>query len=121
MTHPDAVFGEDGRVKVIAVIALARKHVREGAMASSAQLCLSDAVRLHLDDGNEEAARARALKSLAYSVGMFHDDYKFAAGISSAPRCEHCAGAVGSGPCPASDPDEPLYCEAAAEQIGAQS
>lgn len=58
------------------VLASARKHLG-GPMESSARLCLADALRLH-DAGNFEAARARALKSLAYSVGVFSPAYKAA-------------------------------------------
>lgn len=58
------------------VIALARKHASNGAaMQSSAQLCLTDAVAL-FDAGNLDAAKARAVKSLGYSVGVFHEDHK---------------------------------------------
>ena len=60
-------------------IILARKHVANGAvMESSARLCLADAIAL-FDKGVEDFAKSRALKSLAYSVGMFHQDYKRAA------------------------------------------
>lgn len=55
-------------------IILARKHLG-GAMESSARLCLSDAVLLY-DAGSYESARRQALRSLAYSVGVFHPDYK---------------------------------------------
>lgn len=58
------------------VIALARKHASNGAaMQSSAQLCLADAVAL-FDRGDLDNAKARAVKSLGYSVGCFHNDYK---------------------------------------------
>lgn len=60
-----------------AVIALARKNVG-GSMESSARLCLADAVALR-DSGDLVAAKARALRSLAYSVGVFGADYKLAA------------------------------------------
>jgi hypothetical protein len=60
-------------------IILARKHVGNGAaMDSSARLCLADAVAL-ADRGELEYAKARAVKSLGYSVGVFHADYKRAA------------------------------------------
>jgi hypothetical protein len=60
-------------------IILARKHVGNGAsMESSARLCLADAVALN-DRGEFEHAKARAVKSLGYSVGVFHADYKRAA------------------------------------------
>lgn len=59
------------------VIALARKYATDTAapMASSARLCLSDAVALY-DAGKLDDAKARAVKSLCYSVGVFHNDYK---------------------------------------------
>lgn len=61
------------------VIILARKHVGNGAaMESSARLCLADAVSLQAE-GQLDYAKARAIKSLAYSVGVFHADYKRAA------------------------------------------
>ena len=54
----------------------ARKHVGNGAaMESSARACLADAVRAN-DSGDLDAARMWALKSLAYSVGVFHDDHR---------------------------------------------
>ena len=56
-------------------IELAKKHWGKGGMSSSAQLCLVEAVSLY-DDGNFVSARERALKSLAYSVGILHPDYK---------------------------------------------
>lgn len=60
-------------------IRLARKHVSNGAqMESSARLCLADAIAL-LEKGDLAYAKARAVKSLAYSVGVFHTDYKKAA------------------------------------------
>lgn len=56
------------------VIALARKNLG-GQMESSARLCLQDAVNL-ADKGDLIYAKARALDSLKYSVGMFHKDYQ---------------------------------------------
>lgn len=56
------------------ILSLARKHLGSGAMDSSARLCLADAVRL-ADAGDYASARSRAIKSLAYSVGVFHADY----------------------------------------------
>lgn len=57
------------------VIILARKHVGENG---SARLCLADAVALY-DRGDFDHAKQRAIKSLGYSVGVFHADYKEAA------------------------------------------
>jgi hypothetical protein len=56
------------------VIILARKNLG-GLMESSARLCLEDAINLR-DSGKYEYARKRAIASLAYSVGVFHADYK---------------------------------------------
>lgn len=56
------------------ILALARKHIG-GDMESSARLCLADAVKLY-DTGDLKYARARALRSLEYSIGIFHPDYK---------------------------------------------
>jgi hypothetical protein len=57
-------------------IILARKHVADNAAnESSARFCLYDAVRQY-DEGNLDAARMWAKKSLAYSVGIFHAAYK---------------------------------------------
>ncbi len=57
------------------IINLARSHVHEGTMQSSARLNLSDANEAY-DHGNYGAARLSALRSLKYSVGLFHEDYK---------------------------------------------
>jgi hypothetical protein len=57
------------------VIILARKHLGTGVMDSSARLCLSDAIALH-EAGDLTNAKARALKSIDYSVGFFHPDYR---------------------------------------------
>jgi hypothetical protein len=56
------------------VLALARKHLG-GDMESSARLCLRDAVSLR-DKGDFTHAYARAIDSLAYSVGVFNADYQ---------------------------------------------
>ncbi len=58
------------------IIALARKHVGANpSMESSARLCLFDAVTCN-DEADYPAAKRRALQSLAYSIGVFHRDYK---------------------------------------------
>ena len=63
------------------VIQLAKKHANNGAsMQSSAQLCLKDAIDLQ-QQGKCVAARNRAVKSLQYSVGVFHPDYKVCAPV----------------------------------------
>jgi hypothetical protein len=56
------------------VIILARKHLG-GLMESSARLCLEDALNLR-DAGRYDYAKQRAIRSLEYSVGVFHADYK---------------------------------------------
>lgn len=57
------------------VIVLARAHVADKPEnESSARLCLADAVALY-DLGDFVYARARALRSLAYSCGILHSDY----------------------------------------------
>ena len=57
------------------VMALARKHLGAvGGMESSARLCLSDANHL-FDRGMLDYAKKRALESLKYSIGIFHQDY----------------------------------------------
>ncbi|MGR0117836.1 hypothetical protein [Ralstonia pseudosolanacearum] len=50
------------------------------AMRGSAALCLLDARDL-MAQGNHDQAVCRARDSLAYSVGIFHPDYKTAAAI----------------------------------------
>ena len=59
------------------VIIAARANLG-GQMESSARLCLSDAISLY-DAGKYEAAKARALKSLSYSVGILSPVYQKAA------------------------------------------
>jgi hypothetical protein len=58
-------------------INLARKHAfaNQAQDASSAYLCLADAIA-QSNAGDLANAKARAIKSLAYSVGVFHPDYK---------------------------------------------
>jgi hypothetical protein len=58
------------------LIQTARNHVSNGApMESSARLCLADAIRNH-DEGNYQRAYFHALKSLGYSIGIMHADYR---------------------------------------------
>ena len=59
------------------LLAVARKHVY-ATDDSSARFCLANAVQQY-DNGAYDAARMWALKSLRYSVGVFHADYKKAA------------------------------------------
>jgi hypothetical protein len=63
---------------VSTALTLARKHIGSGSMVSSARLCLADAVAL-FDAGKLTLAKERALKSIAYSVGICHPDYERAA------------------------------------------
>jgi hypothetical protein len=65
-------------MELSAVIELAKKHASEGEMASSARLCLEDAINLKAKR-QDEMARCRALDSLHYSIGYFHEDYQRAA------------------------------------------
>lgn len=58
-------------------IILARKNLG-GDMESSARFCLADAVRLY-DEGKYDYAKQWAIRSLSYSVGIFHADYQKAA------------------------------------------
>ena len=58
------------------IIQTARNHVGNGApMESSARLCLADAVRHH-DEGSFQRSYFYALKSLGYSIGIMHADYR---------------------------------------------
>lgn len=52
----------------------------EALMQSSAIVCLQDARKLHAE-GKFNAAARRALKSLEYSVGVFHPAYTAAARV----------------------------------------
>lgn len=61
-------------LEVTEIVELAAEHVLEGRMASSASLCLDDAIA-NLTRGNVEGARKRAIDSLRYSVGICHPDY----------------------------------------------
>lgn len=57
-------------------IILARKHIGNGAlMESSARACLTDALRA-VERDDYRAAHMWAVKSLGYSVGIFHADYQ---------------------------------------------
>jgi hypothetical protein len=76
----------------IEVIVIAANQAHRGEMASSAKLAAGDAVRLHTA-GMFQAARDRALKSLAYSVGVFHLDYILVAADNANAKA---AGAFGT-------------------------
>lgn len=60
--------------------ALALAESMAGANAS-ARLCLEDATALY-NKGEFVHARQRALKSLEYSVGVFHADYQRAGEVA---------------------------------------
>lgn len=53
----------------------AQTHVAKAQMASSGQLCLQDAIAL-FERGEWLYAQRRALKSLAYSLGVVHPLYQ---------------------------------------------
>ena len=57
------------------VIELARKHIPTAIQEGSARVCLEDAVKLY-DAGDLINAKIRAVKSLGYSIGVFHRDYQ---------------------------------------------
>jgi hypothetical protein len=66
-------------MNITQILAVARKHLGNGAaMESSARLCMADAIKAH-DEGDFETAKRRAVKSLAYTVGIGHPDYQRAA------------------------------------------
>lgn len=58
-------------------IRLARKHVHEGEMNTSVRLCLAEALEAQ-EREDYQAALMWARKSLSYSVGIRHPDYKSA-------------------------------------------
>lgn len=65
-------------------ILLAAKNLGASAlMESSAQHCFDEAMKRH-DEGRTESAAHWALRSLSYSVGVFHPDYKRAAKLRDA-------------------------------------
>lgn len=60
------------------IIDLAVSHITEAEedrMISSAILCIGDA-KLALANGNIHEAKRFAVKSLAYTVGILHHDYR---------------------------------------------
>lgn len=75
-------------------MAVARKYLGTGVMDSSARLCMADAVRLY-DEGQLDEARARALASLRYSIGILHPDYRKAQDFIAVPACADCGAAAG--------------------------
>lgn len=65
-------------MQVSQIVTLAATLADSAQMRSSARLCADDAAAL-LATGDTTNAKARALRSLAYSVGIFHPTYKAAA------------------------------------------
>jgi hypothetical protein len=68
------------------ILDLAKAHVTEGDMASSAEFCYKTACGIMGPAwGNDKAditgADYHALRSLSYSVGMFHQDYQLASAL----------------------------------------
>jgi hypothetical protein len=61
-------------MNTIDIITLARKHIGKGDAEASARICLADAIACY-SKGRLDDSKARALKSIAYSVGVFHPDY----------------------------------------------
>lgn len=67
------------------ILSLARKHLGNGAaMESSARACLADAISCS-DAGRLDCARIWALRSLSFSVGIFHPDFERAGGTWPLP------------------------------------
>ncbi len=65
------------REAVRKILDLAHKHEGTGPMSSSAKEALVDAEML-FESYDYSLARSRALASLEYSVGIFHEDHKTA-------------------------------------------
>jgi hypothetical protein len=64
----------DAKMKTQAIIMLAERNLNNGAaMASSARLCYTSAIEA-LCEGQPTRAEQWAFQSLAYSVGVFHED-----------------------------------------------
>ena len=74
-----AIFAE---VVATQAIELAARCSTWGEMASSAALCLDDAVSL-TNRGEHAYAYQRALDSLRYSVGIFGESYKAAKALQA--------------------------------------
>jgi len=65
----------DWKQRAEAAIDAAEKHLSKASMRSSAELALDDAKLWHARECFDTAV-ARARDSLAYSVGVFHEDYR---------------------------------------------
>jgi hypothetical protein len=61
--------------KAVEAVKVARRNLGKGTMVSSAQLNYNDAVEL-LYAGKDAESVAKSLRSLSFSVGVFHADYK---------------------------------------------
>ncbi len=62
-------------LRTMDVLGIAARNASKGVMVSSAKLALKDAIELFTKT-DFIGARNRALKSLSYSVGVFHADYQ---------------------------------------------
>lgn len=64
------------QLTTLEVLALAEQNLAANlGHVSSARVCYHDAQHLYAI-GDDDAARTRALRSLSYSVGVFHSDYE---------------------------------------------
>ena len=59
------------------IINMATKQFMQYDACGSAEICINDA-NILLAEGNFSRSGERALKALAYIVGVFHDDYTIA-------------------------------------------
>jgi hypothetical protein len=74
---PQTIVSESVRLPRIdstLVLTLARRHLDKGDMVSSARSCMAEAIAAQ-SMGNLDQACRRALRSIAYSVGILHSDY----------------------------------------------
>lgn len=69
-------------MRAAAVIELVQQYLPQAIQASSATVCLRDAQQL-LVGGDERYALQRALKALAYCVGVLHPAYAAATAPST--------------------------------------
>jgi hypothetical protein len=77
------------RLLINKVLDLAKRHLSKSGMKDSARLCYKTACEIMDLSGQNTSADITgadyyALRSLSYSVGMFHADYKVAQNILSA-------------------------------------
>ena len=64
-------------MKTDKILELAKKYSANSEMRSSAELNITDS-EFWIRAGNDELARYRAIRSLQYSIGIFHPVYKLA-------------------------------------------